>query len=206
MESAFQSVLTMFCASHEFRPAEEGGMPLSKASTMRTHWMKLEKGRRTKVKKNLSASGIEEEFGEFESAIDRLIAEIDDKKAADAEKKMDESRRQKSLCEAGQEIRDLALKRALSSDGSYSSKEGKKKRKTIAVVDLTCDTELQILQEDANHRREAEKKRLQLDERRVALEENRFKREKEERKMHMDLMRLSSRNLTKPINNTFYHF
>lgn len=67
--------------------------------------------RREHVKRNASASGISEEYGEKEVLLDDLILEIDEKHEAENALREEKNANEKRLLLAGEKIRDQALRR-----------------------------------------------------------------------------------------------
>lgn len=181
LEKKFEGVLAAFCSHHSFITKQNDGMPASKLTTLRDRITKLVANRRAQNKRNIAASGISEEHGELEKNLDNLIAEEDEKKEAEAEAKQKFEQKEQALIDEGRSVRNSAMKRN-SFQSLEASSPQKKKKVARMTMDLTGDRELELMEEEAKHRRETEKKRFELEELRIALAE-------ESQNAQMDLMR-----------------
>eukprot|EP00171_Calliarthron_tuberculosum_P021626 IDg21626t1 len=100
---------------------------------------------------------------------------------AEKEERGEKNRKAKELDVAGLEIGANALARATCSSDDEIPPQKKKQKTARSIIDLTCDLEMQFIEKEASHRQESEKKRLELDERRLVLAE-------ENSKSQLDLM------------------
>eukprot|EP00171_Calliarthron_tuberculosum_P023558 IDg23558t1 len=182
VETKFEVVLNAFCAHYSFIKKHEESVPAPKLRTLRDRFTKLVANRRALNKKNVAASGIEEVHGELEQNLDNIIQEMDDKKQSEAEAKEKVERKEQDLLDAGISIRQSAMKRTVSPSIDAESPKKKQKKIARATIDLTGDREFELMEEEARHRRDTDKKRLELEERRIALAE-------ENQKAQLDLMR-----------------
>ena len=117
----------------------------------------------------------------MEVTLDSIIEEIDEKKSEEKEAKKVNDEKEKKLLDAGQDIRERALKRHHTASPETETPK-KKIKKQAATIDLDGDRELKFMEEEARHRRDTDKKRLELEERRIALAE-------ETQKAQMELMK-----------------
>ena len=147
--------------------------------------------RRKAVKENAAASGIVEVYGEKETLLDDIILEMDEKAADNREERNEKSERERKLLEAGKSIRNAALRRngadgealddTVANSGAGSSRvspsgSARDRRRQRAVYVCDSDDESnEILKKDMAHRREAQKRRLDINEKQFDLEEKRVR-------------------------------
>eukprot|EP00171_Calliarthron_tuberculosum_P002143 IDg2143t1 len=159
LDAKYQGVLAAFRAHHSFLSKHASGMSAPKVTTLRDRLNKLVVNRRAENRRNIAASGIPEEYGELEQSLDVLIQELMRRRKMEAEAKKKMDRKEQTLLDAGLSIRDSAMKRSVpSTDETASTPKQKKRKVSKYVIDLTGDKELELMQEEAVHRREMEKK------------------------------------------------
>ena len=117
--------------------------------------------RRIEVKKTAAASGIVEEHGEKEMLLDDLILEMEDKIEQGKEKKGKRLEKEQKLKEAGEELRDLALKRSNTYGGTSADhiSPGAKISSRRIAHDSDEDT-TEAFVKDMKHRRDQEDRRF----------------------------------------------
>ena len=94
----------------------------------------------------MAESGIVEEHGELEVTLDSIIEEIDKKKSEEKEAKKVNDEKENKLLDAGQDMRERALKRHHT---PYPQTETPKKKvkKQAATIDYDGDRGLKFIEE-----------------------------------------------------------
>ena len=77
----------MFCGSREVVDCLNMGVCVPKARTLTERFTCMVRERQTHVRKNITASGISEEYGELEQTLDTYITEMDTQKLEQDEKR-----------------------------------------------------------------------------------------------------------------------
>lgn len=142
--------------------------------------------RRDSNKENAAASGIVEDLGEREMLLDDFILEIDEKAEKDRAEKKERTQNEKKPGQAGENIRNAALRRQPGRDAEdsqgHNSRKGSSRQSPpasgrasrVANATYVCDSDeddSNLLKEEFSKRRETEKWRLEIDEKRFCLEE-----------------------------------
>ena len=131
--------------------------------------------RRAEVKLTAAASGIVEVYGEKETLLDDLILEIDEHSEQERAEKGKRLEKEEKLKEAGENIRNMALKRSSRDMGKETtngvSPGGPKTRRRISYD--SDDETTEAIVKDMKLRREQEDRRFKLEEKRLDLERKR---------------------------------
>ena len=134
--------------------------------------------RRKEVKKTAAASRIVEEHREKEMLLDDFILEMEDQIGQEKEKKGKRLGKEQNLKEAGDEVRDRALKRSNTCGGKsadHISPGAETPRRRIAYDSDEDTTEAFV--RDTKHRRDQEYRRFKLEGTRFQLEQIRSEEE-----------------------------
>lgn len=109
----WQGARAMIVASHELQKrVKDRGCPAPTWHTLQERFKLMIKKRREYVKKQEKASGASEEYGEFETFLDAMILQMDDKKDRGNQEKDAEYMKKKQLREAREGVRGAAVKRS----------------------------------------------------------------------------------------------
>lgn len=163
-----------------------------KGKTISDRFELIAKQRRSDDGKNRAATGIAEERTELDMLLDDMLLQRDELEEQRRKERDEKTEKDKNLEEASMDIRSKALSR--SSAVSASGEDGNEsKRKVRRVVSLDSDDEeLEILKSAIDERRQNERKRLDIEQERLAFEMKQAKErsEKAEREHELEKKRL----------------
>ena len=159
--------------------------------SLRDRFKKVTAERRDKNAKNQAVSGIVEERGEREILLDDLILAMDEQEEEKRAERKEKTEKERRLVEAGEMIREQALRRAsLEGDGSGSPSQSAtpSTRRTKRRIQYESDgEEKELMINELQQRREIDSKRLKLEEERLVVEKQREERRMAETEKRMVL-------------------
>ena len=163
----WEKALVMFLESNEV--SERIKEPKCKPPGWRSlqeRFKLIVKKRCAHLKKQESASGVYEVYGEYKEFLDTLISSMDDKKDVQAKSKVDEEQKMAQLRKAGDKLHENAVKRMSSSEEDRIYVKTPRKKHKSESLDAFCASRSTVEEKIDLIRR-----RLEVDERRIALED-----------------------------------